>query len=206
MPSFIGAPDTIRTCDLCLRRATLYPAELRVLRGSFSRLACARQSPCWGYEGLRPRPEGQRIRSDAPESTCPDSLAWCSGAQMNSSMLEISALGSHGQTIVNGVPQRTNTWYMHYYRSTGNYNLNDYEGSRRYSPLSLTRNCTRPGLSSDCNYPRLAPLVTLFQVALTSLSQELTRSQLPFFRHKIRLDPASCLSCIPGGKHDHSSL
>lgn len=28
-----GAPDTIRTCDLCLRRATLYPAELRVLRG-----------------------------------------------------------------------------------------------------------------------------------------------------------------------------
>jgi hypothetical protein len=28
-----GAPDTIRTCDLCLRRATLYPAELRVQRG-----------------------------------------------------------------------------------------------------------------------------------------------------------------------------
>ena len=28
--SKIGAPDTIRTCDLCLRRATLYPAELRV--------------------------------------------------------------------------------------------------------------------------------------------------------------------------------
>ena len=28
---FYGAPDTIRTCDLCLRRATLYPAELRVL-------------------------------------------------------------------------------------------------------------------------------------------------------------------------------
>jgi hypothetical protein len=27
----IGAPDTIRTCDLCLRRAALYPAELRVL-------------------------------------------------------------------------------------------------------------------------------------------------------------------------------
>jgi hypothetical protein len=29
---FAGAPDTIRTCDLCLRRATLYPAELRVRR------------------------------------------------------------------------------------------------------------------------------------------------------------------------------
>ena len=25
-----GAPDRIRTYDLCLRRATLYPAELRV--------------------------------------------------------------------------------------------------------------------------------------------------------------------------------
>ena len=28
-----GAPDRIRTCDLCLRRAALYPAELRVLPG-----------------------------------------------------------------------------------------------------------------------------------------------------------------------------
>ena len=27
-----GAPDRIRTCDLRLRRATLYPAELRVPR------------------------------------------------------------------------------------------------------------------------------------------------------------------------------
>ena len=26
----VGAPDRIRTCDLCLRRAALYPAELRV--------------------------------------------------------------------------------------------------------------------------------------------------------------------------------
>src|SRR5512146_254051 len=26
---FIGGPDTIRTCDLPLRRGTLYPAELR---------------------------------------------------------------------------------------------------------------------------------------------------------------------------------
>jgi hypothetical protein len=39
VPDFVGAPDTIRTCDLCLRRATLYPAELRVREGSFSRLA-----------------------------------------------------------------------------------------------------------------------------------------------------------------------
>ena len=28
-----GAPGEIRTHDLCLRRATLYPAELRVRRG-----------------------------------------------------------------------------------------------------------------------------------------------------------------------------
>ena len=27
---FIGAPDTIRTYDLLLRKQTLYPAELRV--------------------------------------------------------------------------------------------------------------------------------------------------------------------------------
>lgn len=31
-----GAPDRIRTCDLCLRRAALYPAELRVLVGEFA--------------------------------------------------------------------------------------------------------------------------------------------------------------------------
>jgi hypothetical protein len=28
-----GAPERIRTSDLCLRRATLYPAELRVRTG-----------------------------------------------------------------------------------------------------------------------------------------------------------------------------
>jgi len=32
----IGGPDTIRTYDLCLRRATLYPAELRVPYHAFS--------------------------------------------------------------------------------------------------------------------------------------------------------------------------
>src|ERR1700731_3498731 len=30
----VGAPDKIRTCDLCLRRAALYPAELRAPRSS----------------------------------------------------------------------------------------------------------------------------------------------------------------------------
>jgi hypothetical protein len=52
-----GAPDTIRTCDLCLRRATLYPAELRVRCGSFSRLAGHGQRPCeglgWGRSKAR---------------------------------------------------------------------------------------------------------------------------------------------------------
>src|ERR1700748_388363 len=43
-----GAPDTIRTCDLCLRRATLYPAELRVRWAPFSRLAGPRQRPAKG--------------------------------------------------------------------------------------------------------------------------------------------------------------
>ena len=30
---YIGAPEEIRTLDLCLRRAALYPAELRVQTG-----------------------------------------------------------------------------------------------------------------------------------------------------------------------------
>jgi hypothetical protein len=53
-----GAPDTIRTCDLCLRRATLYPAELRVLGGSFSRLAGRRQRPSRACLGEQQGPKG----------------------------------------------------------------------------------------------------------------------------------------------------
>jgi hypothetical protein len=38
-----GGPDTIRTCDLCLRRAALYPAELRVRsRGRVITAGCLR--------------------------------------------------------------------------------------------------------------------------------------------------------------------
>src|SRR4051812_36129727 len=33
LQSIIGAPEGIRTPDLCLRRAALYPAELRARRG-----------------------------------------------------------------------------------------------------------------------------------------------------------------------------
>jgi hypothetical protein len=43
-----GAPGEIRTHDLCLRRAALYPAELRVLAG-------------WGYS-LR-RAYARRLRA-----------------------------------------------------------------------------------------------------------------------------------------------
>ena len=43
-----GAPDTIRTCDLCLRRATLYPAELRVLAVDVA-------DPAGGGNGLKLR-------------------------------------------------------------------------------------------------------------------------------------------------------
>src|SRR5664279_5877458 len=39
----IGAPETIRTSDLCLRRATLYPAELRAPIGLNRRNARQRQ-------------------------------------------------------------------------------------------------------------------------------------------------------------------
>lgn len=71
-----GAPDTIRTCDLCLRRATLYPAELRVLvefhladwRGAGNRFSPHRARPI--FAGQRPEPvrargRGRRIRRAA---------------------------------------------------------------------------------------------------------------------------------------------
>jgi hypothetical protein len=51
----IGAPDRIRTCDLCLRRATLYPAELRVLSTERSQSRAPKQCvPPPGLLGDRP--------------------------------------------------------------------------------------------------------------------------------------------------------
>jgi hypothetical protein len=41
----IGAPDRIRTCDLCLRRAAFYPAELRVLLKVRRHIAEAGRAP-----------------------------------------------------------------------------------------------------------------------------------------------------------------
>jgi hypothetical protein len=76
-----GAPDTIRTCDLCLRRATLYPAELRVRGGSFSRSAGDRQRPAWAgieqngrvgeRDALFRRRSRVRTVSDVPERRVP---------------------------------------------------------------------------------------------------------------------------------------
>jgi hypothetical protein len=65
-----GAPDTIRTCDLCLRRATLYPAELRVLTRLASRLpspTSARRQPLRGTCGCGSLP-GAKVHTFGP---CP---------------------------------------------------------------------------------------------------------------------------------------
>src|ERR1700709_816210 len=72
-----GAPDTIRTCDLCLRRATLYPAELRVRaidladwrRGGnvpvkvSARQLCARRSACSSKSAARLGASRHSLRS-----------------------------------------------------------------------------------------------------------------------------------------------
>jgi hypothetical protein len=47
-----------------LRRATLYPAELRVLRGSFSRLAWPRQRRCRGGGAGSKAPKAKVTRSN----------------------------------------------------------------------------------------------------------------------------------------------
>ena len=53
-----GAPDRIRTCDLCLRRAALYPAELRAHRRCLiSRIPLRRETPS------RPNLHIDRVRS-----------------------------------------------------------------------------------------------------------------------------------------------
>ena len=64
----VGAPDRIRTCDLCLRRAALYPAELRVLPAG----ACPRRSALIAH----PAP-GRNVVSygdEARQSACREPL------------------------------------------------------------------------------------------------------------------------------------
>ena len=45
MALLFGAPDRIRTCDLCLRRAALYPTELRALDDLASRSVAVFRCP-----------------------------------------------------------------------------------------------------------------------------------------------------------------
>src|SRR6202022_4636379 len=54
-----GAPDTIRTCDLCLRRATLYPAELRVRRVHLADWPGVGNGPIRGWLGEEQGPKGK---------------------------------------------------------------------------------------------------------------------------------------------------
>ncbi len=59
----VGAPDTIRTCGLHLRRVALYPAELRVhLKFRLARLT---------YEGQRIRPSQTSPTSRSPGDYAP---------------------------------------------------------------------------------------------------------------------------------------
>src|SRR5271155_2627477 len=53
----IGGPDTIRTCDLCLRRAALYPAELRV-RSRALVISASGPPAQAGLTGVHPLPPG----------------------------------------------------------------------------------------------------------------------------------------------------
>src|SRR5579863_10088747 len=59
-----GAPDRIRTCGLCLRRATLYPAELRAQSPARTtgRLLLERAAKKW--KPVFRRKGARRIRPD----------------------------------------------------------------------------------------------------------------------------------------------
>ena len=70
-----GAPDRIRTCDLCLRRAALYPAELRVPWGGG--IAKGREAGNGVRTGERPfrhdrkRPRAFPVRPAHPQAKRP---------------------------------------------------------------------------------------------------------------------------------------
>ena len=88
-----GAPDTIRTCDLCLRRATLYPAELRVREGSFSRLARGRQRPNRGCFGPAARLERQGVRRSSHVGPAKSTIRGYSGTSSSALVLSPAAAG-----------------------------------------------------------------------------------------------------------------
>ena len=66
----VGAPDRIRTCDLCLRRAALYPAELRVQSksGPDKRIRMRPEAPdsAFGHSGQMLPPGGVATQTLAP--------------------------------------------------------------------------------------------------------------------------------------------
>lgn len=81
-----GAPDRIRTCDLCLRRAALYPAELRVRdrrghakHGSYSRVRGQGKGKSGAFctSGRQPGKYGRRNgeRAAAHMKTAPEEPA-----------------------------------------------------------------------------------------------------------------------------------
>ena len=73
-----GAPDRIRTCDLWLRRPTLYPAELRV-QNSLLRQQARAPAGIWSQP-----PVADRRRSPAASGGChtkPGSPGWATGAK-----------------------------------------------------------------------------------------------------------------------------
>src|SRR5260370_1052426 len=70
-----GAPDTIRTCDLCLRRATLYPAELRVRRVHLADWPGVGNGPSgagWARNTARKAKITRSNRVGRPEKRVPD--------------------------------------------------------------------------------------------------------------------------------------
>ena len=70
-----GAPDTIRTCDLCLRRATLYPAELRVRRVHLADWPGVGNGPSgagWARNKARKAKITRSNRVGRPEKRVPD--------------------------------------------------------------------------------------------------------------------------------------
>jgi hypothetical protein len=79
---FIGGPDTIRTCDLRLRRATLYPTELRVRAHVIARFLAPRKSNacqenntvCAPRHGIRP--DGPIGMGVAQSAAWPTYRAW----------------------------------------------------------------------------------------------------------------------------------
>lgn len=66
LPILAGAPGRIRTCDLRLRRATLYPAELRVLRARLiTHSKVGRKHHTAHFRLGTPHPGKKRVRRDA---------------------------------------------------------------------------------------------------------------------------------------------